>query len=72
MTESPPGVPQILSLGDVAKVLNLPDRRVRHWAEKGALAFFQDGLNGWRWVRTTDLIDFASERGLALEWEGVL
>lgn len=72
MNESLPGVPQLLSLGDVAKVINLPERRVRHWADKGALAFYQDGLNSWRWVRTTDLIDFASERGLTLEWEEVL
>lgn len=72
MSESPPGVPQLLSLGDVAKVLNLPERRVRYWAAKGSLSFFQDSLNSWRWVRTVDLIDFASERGLTLEWGQVL
>lgn len=70
--EVPPGVPQLLRVGEVAKVVNLPVRRVKHWLDKGGLASRRDAVNNWRWIRTVDVINLAADYGLALAWETIL
>ncbi len=68
----PPGVPSLLTSGQVAAVLNVPDRRVRTWLDNGTLPFWQDNMSAWRWIRSADLLQFAAERGLTLDWEAAL
>ena len=68
----PPGVPSLLTSGQVAAALNLPERRVRTWLENGRLPFWQDSVNSWRWIRAADLLRFAHERGLPCDWEAVI
>lgn len=69
----PPGVPSLLKLGEVCRVLNLGERKVRVWLDRGTLPHVQPtGRSGARLVLASALADFAERYGLALDWDGAL
>lgn len=74
MTTAPPaGVPQGLTVGQVARALNLGEETIKRALCSGALPSWQISEGrGWRYVRPADLAQFADLRGLALDWEALL
>jgi excisionase family DNA binding protein len=69
----PDGVLQGLTVGQVARALNMKAETVKGWLDSGALPSWRviEG-RGWRYVRLTDLAQFAERHGLPLHWEAVL
>jgi len=65
-------IPALLSLGQVARALNLSERTVRNWFDKQKLESVQLTPNSWRYVRPHDLATFAARYGLSLKWETLL
>lgn len=69
MTAIPEGVPQGLTVGQVARVLNLHDSTIKHALKSGALQSWRIvGHSGWRYVRPEELARFAGVRGLIVDW----
>ncbi|WP_161881163.1 helix-turn-helix domain-containing protein [Deinococcus alpinitundrae] len=69
----PDGVPSLLKLNQAAQVLNLAERTVKGWLERGVLPYVQpSGRKGARLIPSADLADFAARFGLALDWERAL
>ncbi|OLV17486.1 helix-turn-helix domain-containing protein [Deinococcus marmoris] len=69
----PDGVPSLLKVGEVSRVLNVSERRVKVWLERGALAHIQPtGRSGARLVTAEALAAFASHCGLPVDWGAVV
>ncbi len=69
----PAGVPALLKVGQVARVLNLGERRVRVWLDRGALEYVQPtGRSGGRLVPASALAAFAAGCGLRPDWAEAL
>lgn len=69
----PAGVHSLLTLGQTARVLNLGERTVKGWVERGILRHVQPtGHRGKRLVPSVALEDFALRHGLPLDWEAAL
>lgn len=66
----PAGVPQLLTSGEVARVIRLSERRVRYWLDRHVIPCHWIG--GQRYVKDADLIAWASLRGLNLDWVAVI
>ena len=66
----PDGVPQLLTSGEVARVIRLSERRVRYWLDCGVIPW--QWIGGQRYVRDVDLIQWATPRGLSLDWPAVI
>lgn len=69
----PAGVPSLLTLGQTARVLNLEERTLKGWLDRGTLPYFQpSGPHGKRLISPTTLAGFAARNGLTLDWEKAL
>lgn len=69
----PEGVPSLLKVGQVARVLNLSERRIKTWMERGTLAYVQPtGRYGGRLVPAAAVAALADGHGLALHWSEAL
>ena len=69
----PAGVPSLLKVREVARVLNVGERRVKVWLERGALAYVQPtGRSGGRLVRPVTVAAFAEGCGLVPDWAAVV
>ncbi|WP_216319748.1 helix-turn-helix domain-containing protein [Deinococcus aestuarii] len=65
----PPGVPSLLKVGQVARVLGFSERRVKTWLDRGTLPYVQPtGRCGARLVPAAALADLGSRHGLPLRW----
>ncbi|KEF35754.1 hypothetical protein RDMS_00220 [Deinococcus sp. RL] len=62
--------PQLLTSGEVARVIRLSERRVRYWLDRDLIPWQRIG--GQRYVRDVDLIQWANVRGLSLDWPAVI
>lgn len=71
--EVPDGIPQGLTVGQVARVLRLREETIKGALTSGALPSWQvtEG-RGWRYVTPDAVAAFAVARGLALDWEAVV
>jgi excisionase family DNA binding protein len=69
----PPGIPEGLTVSEVARALNMKSETVKGWLSSGALPCWRvvEG-RGWRYVRLADLAQFADRHGLPLNWEALL
>lgn len=69
----PEGIPQGLTVGQVARVLRLREETIKGALTSGALPSWQvtEG-RGWRYVRPDDLAQFADLRGLVVTWDALL
>lgn len=69
----PAGIPQGLTVGQVARALNLGEETIKRALGSGALPSWQitEG-RGWRYVTPEALAHFAHVRGLAVNWEALL
>ncbi|MFC3833855.1 MULTISPECIES: helix-turn-helix domain-containing protein [Deinococcus] len=69
----PAGIPQGLTVGQVARALALREETVKRALSSGALPSWQiDPGRGWRYVRPVDLASFAERRGLGVDWSATL
>lgn len=69
----PAGVPSLLKVGEVARVLNVGEGKVKRWLERGALPYVQPtGRKGGRLVRPGSVAEFADSCGLLPCWEEIL
>lgn len=66
----PPGVPQLLKSGEVARVIGERERRVRYLMTIDELPHLWQG--GQRRVRAVDLIEWAERHKLTLDWLSVI
>lgn len=62
--------PQLLTSGEVARVVRLSERRIRYWFDRGVIP--SQWIGGQRYVRDTDLITWATLTGLDLDWPAVI
>ena len=71
--EVPAGIPEGLTVSQVAEALNMKCETVKGWLSSGALPYWRvlEG-RGWRYVRLVDLAQFAEKHGLPLHWEVLL
>lgn len=68
----PPGVPSLLKAGEVARVLNVGERRVKMWLDRRVLPFIQPtGRSGGRLVTAQAVAVFAASCGLLPDWYAV-
>lgn len=68
----PPGVPVLLSRGDVVKVTGLKVETVKRWLKKGVLKSIQPtGYSGKREVYAHELARFADSIDLPLNWDAL-
>lgn len=69
----PAGIPQGLTVGQVARALNLGEETIKRALCAGVLPSWQitEG-RGWRYVRPEALAHFAHVRGLTVNWEALL
>jgi excisionase family DNA binding protein len=69
----PPGIPEGLTVGQVARALNMKSETVKGCLSSGALPSWRviEG-KGWRYVRLADLAQFAERHGLPLYWSALL
>jgi len=65
----PEGIPQGLTVGQVARALNMKSETVKGWVDSGALPSWRvvEG-RGWRYVRLFDLAAFADRLNLPVDW----
>lgn len=65
----PEGIPQGLTVGQVARALNMNTETVKGWLDSGALPSWRviEG-RGWRYVRLFDLAAFADRLNLPVDW----
>ena len=70
MSGLPDGVPQGLTVGQVARVLRMNERTVRSWAERDTLPF--QLIGGKRYLLAAHLAEWARGMGWVLFWEEVL
>jgi excisionase family DNA binding protein len=69
----PEGIPQGLTVGQVARALNLKDETVKTALKSGALDSWRIAEGrGWRYVRPDALARFAEACGLHVDWEKLL
>ena len=69
----PAGIPEGLTVRQVAQALNMKAETIKGWLDSGALPSWRviDG-RGWRYVRLADLAQFADRHGLPLNWTALL
>lgn len=69
----PEGIPQGLTVGQVARALNMNTETVKGWLASGALPSWRviEG-RGWRYVRLADLAQFAERLSLPVDWEALI
>ncbi|MFC3833852.1 MULTISPECIES: helix-turn-helix domain-containing protein [Deinococcus] len=73
MSPPPPGVPSLLKVGQVARALNLSERQIKGWIERGTLAYVQPtGRCGGRLVPASALAVLIDRHGLPVDWSKVL
>lgn len=68
----PPGVPSLLKLSQVARVLGWEDRPTRYQLETGELPSIQPRPGCARRVRAADLAAYADRLGVPLDWEAAV
>lgn len=68
----PDGIPQGLTVGEVARVLRLKDETVKRALTSGALRSWQivEG-RGWRYVTPEAVASYAEARGLTVDWDAL-
>lgn len=66
----PPGVPQGLTTGQVARIVRMEERTVRTWAENGTMPFLWIG--GRRYMTAWELARWLAVRGWRGDWEAVI
>ncbi len=73
-TELPDGVLELVSISNAAKMLNLDERRVRGWVERGKVDSKQlmKGKRGKRgtdrYVRTAEVVRIATRLEIPIDW----
>ena len=69
----PDGIPEGVTVGQVARALNMKGKTVKGWLASGALPSWRviEG-RGWRYVRVADLALFAERNGLPVNWAALL
>ncbi|WP_407543716.1 helix-turn-helix domain-containing protein (plasmid) [Deinococcus radiomollis] len=67
--EIPAGIPEGLTVGQVARALNMKAETVKGWLDSGALPCWRvvEG-RGWRFVCLIDLAQFADRHNLPVNW----
>jgi excisionase family DNA binding protein len=61
MANSNPDVGAMLTVGDVARLLNVHINTVRRWSNQGILKAYRIGSRGDRRFRREDIVSFFSE-----------
>ena len=70
--EVPPGVPVLLSRGEIARVTGLSVVKVKLWLDRNILKSIQPtGRSGKREVHACELARVAAEFSLPLDWDAV-
>lgn len=66
----PESVPSLLRFGVAVRVLNVHERTVKGWIERGTLSYVQPtGRRGDRLIPSHELAAFADQRGIVLDWD---
>jgi hypothetical protein len=71
MSRVPDGLPQLLSPRHVCAALQMPEREVRYLLESEQLPHIPRDRGQQRRIRTKDLLSFAEQKGLSLDWDAV-
>lgn len=68
----PEGVPPVLYTRHVACALGLTDEQVKHRMNYGHIKTRRIGRRGHRFVTPVDLMRFARDAGLRIDWDAVM